>query len=164
MREISLRILAVCAALLLWCPGCSNGWPSTESVAAENCTAQYHRFEEAMGRSLIEGPGEWHSECVKAIAAAIEPCREYKYHSDSALQCMSRRGDDVLKDANTALGHREIEAYTAMKDRVRAMADKDQIAWCGGSARTPAEKEACGALAKEATATKIDDNPFGLKP
>lgn len=42
--------------------------------------------------------------CSEGIVAAVEPCKgEYKYRTDSALQCIDRYGTHVLQEANSAL-------------------------------------------------------------
>lgn len=54
-------------------------------------------------KDLAKSPGpdreKFMAACVEPLAAALKPCAEYKFGTDSAFQCAARRGGPVVTAA-----------------------------------------------------------------
>ena len=114
MKILPLRSyrLPIALSLSLTISACAvnNGWGRLEERAQEPCQRAFRLWRDvaeapATSRQRVwngESLGEkaWTAECVRIVAPALQPCTEYKYGTDSAIQCVTRYGEAALKFAS----------------------------------------------------------------
>ena len=142
--------------------GCSKGWPTLDQSAVEDCGAARATVAEQIGYDPIAA-GPWEAKCMAAMLAAIKPCTEYKYGSDSAMQCLERRASPELVSAANDLLRREREAFAVLKEKVSGHPDTDREAWCGNRSRSSAEKAACAEVARDVAIERETKGPKSKK-
>ena len=98
MRTSRKALLGSLLLAALGLASCSivNGWGVSGDDAANPCKEAYQHAADRFGAQRIMPRREWEVQCKSKLLDAISPCHEYRYGTDSALECLARRREPAL--------------------------------------------------------------------